>query len=273
MTAKLCLNPATTMPSSFEMDAEAYAAAGFRHTELWLAKVRDYLKTHTLDDARKVLDRAGIEAAAACAFSGLALVSGDARKPLLADYAQTLEICQALGAPVLITTPGPRPDEVTDDLWAQSVANLREAADLAQPYGITLAFEFLKGAPYLNNLETAVRLVSEVDRPNVGVLFDTFHFYAGMSQMPDLDLLTRQNLAFVHVNDARPMLRERMTDADRVPLGEGCFPLKAILGKIAATGYDGAYSLELFNRAIWEEAPASVAMRCRKSMETFFAGL
>ena len=273
MTAKLCLNPATTMPSSFETDAEAYAAAGFRHTELWLAKVRDYLKTHTLDDARKVLDRAGIQAAAACAFSGLALVSGDARKPLLADYTQTLEICQALGAPVLITTPGPRPDEVTDDLWAQSVANLREAADLAQPYGITLAFEFLKGAPYLNNLETAVRLVSEVDRPNVGVLFDTFHFYAGMSQMPDLDLLTRQNLAFVHVNDARPMLRERMTDADRMPLGEGCFPLKAILGKIAATGYDGAYSLELFNRAIWEEAPASVAMRCRKSMETFFAGL
>lgn len=273
MTPKLCLNPATTMPTSFETDVEAYAASGFRFTELWLAKVRDYLKTHTLEDARKVLDRAGIEVAAACAFSGLTLVSGETRRPLLEDYAQTLKICQALGAPVLITTPGPRPDEVTDDLWARSVTNLREAADLAQPHGITLAFEFLKGSPYLNNLESAVKLVAEVGRPNAGVLFDTFHFYAGMSQMPDLDLLTRQNLAFVHVNDARPMLRERMTDADRVPLGEGCFPLKEILRKIAATGYDGAYSLELFNRAIWEEDPASVAVRCRKNMETFFARL
>jgi 2-keto-myo-inositol isomerase len=271
MNARLCLNPATTMPTPFEADVEAYAAAGFRYTELWLAKVKDYLKTHDLEDARRVLDRAGIEAAAACAFSGLALVSGEARKPLLEDYAQTLRICQALGAPVLIALAGPRPEEITDDLWARSVAHLREAADLAQP--IVLAFEFLKGAPYLNNLEAAVKLVTEVDRPNVGVLFDTFHFYAGMSQMPDLDLLTKQNLAFVHVNDARPMLRERMTDADRVPLGEGCFPLKEILGKVAATGYDRPYSLELFNRAIWEEDPAAVARRCRKNMEAFFAGL
>ena len=273
MNANLCLNPATTMPTPFEADVKAYAAAGFRYMEIWLAKVKEYLKTHSLEDARKVLDRAGIEAAAACAFPGLALVSGEARKPLLEDFSQTLKICQALGAPVLITTPGPRPDEITDALWAQSVAHLREAADLAQPFGITLAFEFLKGAPYLNNLETAVKLVAEVNRPNVGVLFDTFHFYAGMSQMPDLDLLTRQNLAFVHVNDARPMLRERMTDADRAPLGEGCLPLKEILGKIAATGYDRPYSLELFNRAIWEEDPTAVAQRCRKNMETFFAGL
>ena len=43
--------------------------------------------------------------------------------------------------------------------------------------------------------QTAAVLVAHSDRPNLGVAFDAFHFYMGLSQFDDLALLDKGNLA------------------------------------------------------------------------------
>ena len=104
----------------------------------------------------------------------------------------------------------------------------------------------------VNNLYTALALAGDVAHPNVGVVLDTFHFYAGPSKLEDLHALDAPDparLSFVHVNDVPfDTPRDCGSDTARVLPGEGAFPLGAS-SAARRTGYDGAVSLELFNEA------------------------
>ena len=102
-------------------------------------------------------------------------------------------------------------------------------------------------------------LVEQCDEPNVGVCLDVFQYYKGASKFEDLDRLTPQTLAHVHLCDIPGIPREIMTDADRVFPGEGDFQLVPILQKLKQIGYAGYASLEVMNPTIWQSKPSQVA--------------
>ena len=264
------------MPADFATDVRVYSAAGFRAMELWLAKVEHYLESgHSLTDASALLSDYGLKAAAACAQGSLMIAEGEDRKQALTAFQRRLEIMQALGCGTLIVPaealpqPLPRP---TDSLYALATQRFGEACDLAQPYGVSLALEFIKGPRLAGTPLTAQSIAVNCGRANAGVLFDTFHFYAGYGKLEDLSTLDVSRVLFVHVNDAPGAIpREALTDKDRVFLGDGCFPLNAILQALRAGGYRGHYSLELFNDAVWALDPAEAAQRARANL-TWFLG-
>ena len=53
--------------------------------------------------------------------------------------------------------------------------------------------------------------------------------------------------------------REQASDAHRVMPGDGVAPLGQIFRDLAAIGYRGMISLELFNRDYWKMEPLQVA--------------
>ena len=59
----------------------------------------------------------------------------------------------------------------------RGIANIRELADIAADYDITLGMEVLNRFEgyMMNTAAEAVDFVSKVDRPNVKVMLDTFH--------------------------------------------------------------------------------------------------
>jgi len=59
----------------------------------------------------------------------------------------------------------------------------------------------------------------------------------------------------------------------RVFPGEGVFPLRGILGAIAAVGYGGYLSLELFNRQLWEMDVAEAARISFQKASAFLESL
>jgi 2-keto-myo-inositol isomerase len=73
-------------------------------------------------------------------------------------------------------------------------------------------------------------------------------------------LLSGAAIHVIHVNDypATPP-RERITDADRVYPGDGIAPLTALFRDLAGIGFQGALSLELFNRDYWKQDALTVA--------------
>ncbi|MGQ9629546.1 MAG: sugar phosphate isomerase/epimerase family protein [bacterium] len=266
---KPCLNEATTMTSTFEEDVKAYGAAGFRGIELWLEKLDKYLKSHSLEEAKALLDDRGLDVASACAQGDLMLTSGAKRKEVLKEFERKLKICQTLGCPVIITVTD-FPSEVKAEDYEKGVGNIREAASIAERYGVSLALELIKGAKFLGSLSTAVEMAEEVNRKNVGVVLDTFHFWAGISKESDLNLLTRKNLLLVHLNDIpKHPPREILQDSDRVLPGQGIMPLKDILARIEKIGYDGYISLELFNRKLWEQSAEMTAKQCWEAIWRF----
>jgi len=270
---KLAINPATTMPGSFEQDVTAYGAAGFEAMEIWLGKVDAYLeKGNSLEDASKLMADNGLAPAGAC-FSGLQF-SGDADEQKSLDaFKGRLEMCQALGASVLVVIPGVPGAPTPEEAYERVAEGMARAGEIAEPCGVALAIEFIKGSALIGCPRTAADVARRSGRDNVGVLFDTFHFYAGVSKLADIPYMKKEELLLVHLNDCRDVPREMMTDQMRVFPGEGVFPLKDILGALAALGYEGYASLELFNQQVWDMGVAEAAKLSFEKANAFMQGL
>jgi 2-keto-myo-inositol isomerase len=75
-----------------------------------------------------------------------------------------------------------------------------------------------------------------------------------------------------HMNDfpATPP-RETISDAHRVYPGDGVAPITQILRELLSTGFNGALSLELFNRSYWEQDALTVARTGLEKMKAAVA--
>jgi len=144
------------------------------------------------------------------------------------------------------------------------VAVLREMADVARPYQVGLAFEFL-GFPWcsVRTLTEAWAIVAATDRLNVGAVLDTCHFYAGGSPLASIGAVSPARLAVFHINDVEDVPREQITDAHRLFPGDGVIPLKDILRELRAIEYRGVCSVEIFRPEYWERDPLEVAQEAR----------
>ncbi|NLT41074.1 MAG: sugar phosphate isomerase/epimerase [Anaerolineae bacterium] len=270
---KACINEATTMNTDLLTDLQAYAEAGFESVEVWIAKLEALLeKGGSLDQVQTQMERVGIRAVAVCAQGGCLLADGQQRRTVLAELRRRLLFTRALGADVL-TVYSESPEKVEPSDWEAAPRRLAEVADLADEQGITIALEFIKGSRLIGSLATAARVIAAANRPNLGVAFDTFHFYAGISKMADLENLDVSRLALVHVNDVGDTPRETWTDADRVLPGTGVLPLMEMLGLIHGKGYEGHVSLELFSRELWDADPFTAARLAHEAMQQLLAGL
>lgn len=268
-----CINQATTMTTDLETDLRAYAEAGFESVELWLAKLEAYLADGgSLDRAQDLLRRLGLRTVAACAQGGCLLSSGAERRRILDQLRHRLMLTRALGADTLVVF-SESPEEASLSAYETAAANLAQVADLAAQQEVSIALEFIKGSRLVGSLPTAQELVRRADRANLGVLFDTFHFYAGISKMADLEDMDASLLALVHVNDVGNLPRESWTDRDRVLPGQGVLPLVEMLGLIQSKGYEGYCSIEVFSRDLWEDDPFTVARLAHDSLTQLLAGL
>ena len=78
---------------------------------------------------------------------------------------------------------------------------------------------------------------------------------------------------FSHFNDAPsvPPASEQ-EDSDRVLPGEGAIDLTLYCNELAATGYNGYLSLELFREDLWSKDPLEVATLGLNKMRPFVEG-
>ena len=260
---RFCMNQVTFGERDFRAVVEACASAGFEAIEVWLPYIeREAAAGWSVEEARTLLDDHGVRAAAACYVDGLFGRAGDGKREAFDAAKARFELAQALGAD-LIACVGNGPADPTPDDYEHAADRAREMGDLAASFGLGVAVEFVAGLPFLGTLATAARLVERADHADVGLLFDCFHFYAGRSKLADFRLLGRHGIALVHLTDARDVPRETLRDGDRVLPGDGCFPLADLLARVERSGFDGYYSVELFNAELFAQEPAAVATKAR----------
>ena len=247
----LSWNGETTPDVDLETEIRAAHVAGFGGIEIFVPKLAPYLEMHTARDLGRTLRDANL---VPVSLNGLEHVNMRARADFAqvkADCAQLAKIAAQCGCRDIVIVPDPRPQGMSDaEVVAQSADEVRELAEVAAPFGVTLAFEFLAPAACsVRTLALAQKIVERAARPNLGIVFDTFHFFVGGSAMTEITPAATRLIRLVHINDVESKLREAMTDADRLLPGEGVLPLDAMLRALKANGYDGAYSLEVMRPA------------------------
>ncbi|MDE3094654.1 MAG: sugar phosphate isomerase/epimerase [Chloroflexota bacterium] len=255
---RLALNGATIMRAPVEQDVEIAAACGYDALEIWAGKLADYTRTRPLGRLAEHMRAHGIVPWSINSIEDITQRDAAGRRDLLDELRRTVAAATTLGAPAIVVVPGaghgaPR-NAVVDD----AVDVLRAMSDVAGD--VALAFEFL-GKPGCSapTLDMVNEIVARVDRANVGMVIDVFHFYAGGSRIADLQRVPVEKLIVLHLNGCEDLPRERLTDAHRLYPGEGVIPAGAILGALRECGFDGVASVEIFRPQYWEQDPHEVA--------------
>jgi len=248
------LSQVCTLHSSFERDVEDYAAGKCQAIEIWLTKLETYLESHSIDDARRLLERHEMAIAAASYQGGLLVSQGDARREHWAHFARRLEMCKGVGIQTLVIA-GDVAGLLSQEDFERLRMSLVQAAQQAGEFGVRLALKFQAQAVFPNNLQSAAALVEEIASLNLGLCLDAFHFFTGPSKESDLAYLSSANLFHVQFCDLAGTPREFAVDADRVLPGDGDFPLGLIVARLREINYAGCVSVELMNPAIWQIPP------------------
>ncbi|HVZ23708.1 MAG TPA: sugar phosphate isomerase/epimerase family protein [Vicinamibacterales bacterium] len=266
----ICMHEASADKFDFRTAMEGWAKAGIKAVEPNLVKVREFAEKDSPQAARKLLDDLGLKAISSS--NQLFLPEpGPQRARALEDLKWKVELAEVLGADRLVC-PSAGPGMYTRADYAKGVDNLREAAEIAKPHGVTLMLEFARTSHFVGCLPTALKMVRDTNHPNVAVMMDTYHFWGGISKFEDLELLRDGELHHVHFEDvpADPP-REIQGQPDRVYPGEGIAPLRRIVEVLKRKKYAGAVSFESFNPMVQSTDPYEVAKKYMAAVEPLIA--
>ena len=266
---QIALNGATTMHADLTTDIQAAAAAGYDLLEIWSAKLYEFLKTRSPSDLKELLNAAGIEPYSINSIEYVTFRNNEDYEAIKAECRELSRIASAIGCPYIVVVPGKLPEESNKaEIIEGSVRVLRELSKIAGEYSVSLAFEFLGQTDCsVQTLDLCAEIVKEVDRENIGLVIDTFHFYAGGSSFEAIDSLPQEKLFIFHINDAEDLPKESLTDAQRLYPGLGILPIKEIKAHLDKIGYDRMVSVEIFRPEYWDQDPFEVAKRAKEATE------
>jgi D-psicose/D-tagatose/L-ribulose 3-epimerase len=127
-----------------------------------------------------------------------------------------------------------------------------QAAKYAAPKKIKLAVEPLNRFECyaLNTAGDAAAIVRQVNEPNYGFLYDTFH--ANIEEKDPVGVIAPNLAQINHVHTS---------ENDRGTPGKGHVPWEATMKALKGGGYDGWYVIEAFGRSLPEVAAATRVWR------------
>jgi 2-keto-myo-inositol isomerase len=259
---KIALNGATTMRADLLTDLRAAHAARFDYLEIWSAKLRDFLTYSTTLDLSELFLQSSVRPLSINSIEHVTFRDPESYEEIKQECAQLSQIASDIDCPLIVVVPGRFPEggASKSEIVEESVRVLRELSAIAAEHKVKLAFEFLGQTDCsVQTLELAHEIVRDVDRPNVGLVLDSFHFYAGGSNVQMIESLDPNLLSIFHINDAEDRPRTELQDSHRLLPGLGILPLKEIVSALNRIGYDKVVSVEIFRPEYWEMDPFELA--------------
>jgi sugar phosphate isomerase/epimerase len=259
----------SSLPFSFADDVAGFAAGGCHAIEVWLTKLEDYLKEHSRSELDALLDKHGMALPVASLQGGL-LERGPVFDEAWSLFCRRLTLCRDLGISTLVVAADVSGEPSV--LRAQQVIDcLRRAADQAAQHRVRLALEFRAASTLLNNLETTIAILHQIQHPHLGLCLDVVHLHVGPSKYEDLRYLRREDLFHVQLADLADVPRELASDADRILPGEGDIGWGPILHTLKQIDYQGTVAIELMNPRLWQTGPRQLAQVAMACLERLFA--
>jgi sugar phosphate isomerase/epimerase len=223
---------------------DAATAAGYDGLSLWPAAGYG----NSADD-RRIIDDAGLSVFDVDAL--VAWVGPDDPGPPYFEEAPPAEVwaaAEALGAQsVNALLVGPRGTSL--DAASEAFAAL---ADEAAQRGFKITIELARGTP-VADLQAAAHMLTSIDRPNAGLMIDSWGFHWSKATAGDLRALPGAHVGGLQLSDApaeRPGDLMHATRYHREVPGTGVADLVGLLDAIDAIGSSAPVVLEVFNNEL-----------------------
>lgn len=171
-----------------------------------------------------------------------------------------LDLMEELGANLMCICSNVHEESSGDP--ERSAKDLADLADLAAQRGFRIGYEALAWGRHVRDWMQAWELVRLGDRPNLGIVLDSYHICVRDNPIAPIAGLPADKIALVQIADAPAILMDPMSLSrhHRCFPGQGDYPIDEFLAAAIKTGYRGPLSLEIFNDQ-FRGAPANVIAR------------
>lgn len=234
----------------------AIKAAGFDGVEVPLFNPAEFAAA----DIRKGLADNGLECTICSVLTGgLNMISGDAsvREKTCVHMQDCVKAAAEVGAKIIA---GPLYSPVglmtgkrrTAEEWKRAIDCYQSIGPVLSEYGVTIAIEPLNRFEtyFLNTAADAVVLCDEINHPNIGILFDTFHAN-----------IEEKDVAAAYRTVSRHLKHVHTCENDRGIPGTGHVDWPGVFQALRDIGYNGWLTIESFGFSLGELSAAASIWR------------
>ena len=258
----------------FRKELEVASKAGYKHVEIWINTLQDYLKGGgTLSDAKKIVDDLGLKVEDAIGFAPWIVddeaTRGKALEQLKMEMDQLAQIgCPRVAAPPMGATTGGSLD------LARVAERYRTILELGDRTSVVPHLELWGFSKNLSRVGEILYVATEASHPSAHVLMDVYHLHKGGSGMDSVKCVGKPLVEIFHMNDyPKTPPRESITDADRIYAGDGIAPLKDLLKSLKNPDKPVILSFEVFNKDYYAQDPLLVAKTGLEKMKKVAEGV
>jgi 2-keto-myo-inositol isomerase len=258
------------MQADLAADVQVAQTAGFDYLEIWAEKLKGFLHHRTSRELKELMTRYGVPPLSINSIEHVTFRDELAYDSIKEQCAELSQVAANIGCPFIVVVPGRLPDSQTSraEVITESVRVLSELCDIAARHDVALAFEFL-GQPdcSVQTLGLAHEIVRSSGRQNLGLVIDSFHFYAGGSTIEMIEAVDPKLIYVFHINDAENLPREQLLDKHRLLPGLGILPLREMIAAFRKIGYDKVASVEIFRPEYWTWDAFELAQKAKTATE------
>ena len=228
-----------------------YNAVELRHTDF----VRCMAAGMSNDEVLAMIRASGLTVSCVGLETGMLFARGIERKRLFDSMDVMCARAAALDCEVMMVAPGSNPATTVKD----AANNFAAGCEIAAKHGLLCALEFGSRHPVVNRLAVAREIVALADKPNAGLLIDTYHAQCvgdggrGFEHVPVEEIIAFQ---FSDVPAGPPGAGQAL---DRLPPGKGVVRWREVLQLLMEKGYARYVNYEAPNPALWAMPPDEVA--------------
>jgi len=261
---RFCLNTSSIRGQKLSLAEEIEIAGevGYDGIEPWIREIEAHKESgKKLAELKKRLDDHGLQVESAIGFARWIVDDETERAKGVEQLKRDMELVAALGGTRIAAPPVGAHQQSADKLDLFAAADRYHAIlEVGRECGVTPQVEIWGPSKNLSRLGEAVFVAVESGHPDACILPDIYHIYRGGSAFDGLGVLSGSAIKCFHFNDypASPA-RPELNDSDRVYPGDGAAPWKMVIDTLKAIGFQGACSLELFNKGYWEQDAREVA--------------
>jgi 4-hydroxyphenylpyruvate dioxygenase len=243
---------------------EAIAAAGFDGVEIFESDLLSFSGTPR-EVARMTADL-GLKVLTFQPFRDFEGMPEPQRARAFARAERKFDLMAELGCDLLLVCSNVDPDSLggIDRL----AADFRELGERAAARGMRVGYEALAWGSHISDYRDSWEVVRRADHPAVGLVLDSFHIFARRTDLKPLRSIPHDRILLVQIADA-PWLDMDVLSWSRhfrcFP-GQGDLPLVDFVEALAAMGYEGTLSLEVFNDQFRAGPPRLVANDGQRSL-------
>lgn len=237
--ATVCLS------GSLEEKVDAIAKAGFEGIEIF---ENDLTVFHgSAREAGQMIRDRGLKLVTLQPFRDFEGLEGRTRELAFDRAERKFDLMSELGTDLLMCCSSVHPDAQPG--LNRAAADFHELGDRAAKRGINIAYEALAWGKHIHDYRDSWEVVRRADHSSVGLVLDTFHIFSRQTELNSIANIPGERIFLVQTADAPKLSMDHLSWSRhyRCFPGQGELQIAEFMSLLAATGYDGALSHEIFN--------------------------